>query len=113
VKPAPPCWERPVETLIARKDEIAGLAVASDEQIEACLLYVNRGEGIEILSLRAFVEDGEARLAQLLSQLRARGGGTVRFPKVHPAEVSNELLETLGFRPAGRHLLYAATARSN
>src|SRR5918995_1546103 len=29
------CWERSVETLTARKDEIAGLAVASDERIEA------------------------------------------------------------------------------
>ena len=38
---------------------------------------------------------------------------TFRFPKVHPAEISKELLETLGFRPAGAHLLYAARARSN
>ena len=37
---------------------------------------------------------------------------TLRFSKVHPAEISPELLETLGFRPAGAHLLYAATARS-
>ena len=33
------CWERSVETLTARKDDIAGLAVASDERIEAYLLY--------------------------------------------------------------------------
>ena len=33
------CWERSVETLTARKDDIAGLAVASDERIEACILY--------------------------------------------------------------------------
>ena len=36
---------------------------------------------------------------------------TFRFPKVHPAEISKELLETLGFRPAGAHRLYAATPR--
>ena len=35
------CWERSVETLTARKDDIAGLAVASDERIEAYILYVN------------------------------------------------------------------------
>jgi hypothetical protein len=46
---------------------------------------------------------------QLLSRL---GPGTVRFPKVHPAEISTALLETLGFRPTGGHLLYAARARS-
>ena len=107
------CWERSVETLTARKDEIAGLAVASDERIEAYLLYVDRGlEEVEILSLRSFVEDGGARLTQLLSQLRARGMMTFRFAKVHPAEISTELLETLGFRPAGVHHLYAAKAQS-
>jgi GNAT superfamily N-acetyltransferase len=107
------CWERSVETLTARKDEIAGLAVASDERIEACLLYVDRGvEEAEILSLRSFVEDGGARLTQLLSQLRARGMMTFWFPKVHPAEVSTELIEMLGFRRAGGHRLYAARARS-
>jgi hypothetical protein len=134
------CWERSVETLSARKDDIAGLAVASDERIEAYLLYVNPEENVEIgkfgnrdisrapavagampsfqmsrspnfqiLSLRSFVEDGGARLQQLLARL---GPGTFRFPKVHPAEISKEFLETLGFRPAGGHLLYAARARS-
>ena len=34
------------------------------------------------------------------------------FPKVHPAEISKELLETLGFRAASTHRLYAARARS-
>ena len=66
----------------------------------------------EIVSLRSFIDDGGARLRQLLSQVRAQGPGTFRFPKVHPAEISKELLETLGFRPAGRHLLFAAKARS-
>jgi GNAT superfamily N-acetyltransferase len=107
------CWERSVETLTARKDDIAGLAVASDERIEAYLLYMMRGvEGMEIMSLRSFIEDGGARLAQLLSQLRERGMGTFRFPKVHPAEISKECLEALGFRAAGGYLLHTARARS-
>jgi len=106
------CWERSVQTLTARKDDIAGLAVASDERIEAYLLYVARGVDAEIVSLRSFLEDGGARLKHLLSQLRARGMETFRFPKVHPAEISKEWLNTLGFRPAGGHLLYAARARS-
>ncbi|MEO5896607.1 MAG: GNAT family N-acetyltransferase [Vicinamibacterales bacterium] len=99
------CWERSVETLTARKDDIAGLAVASDEQIEAYLLYV----GSEIVSLRTLVEDDGARLKQLLALL---GPGTFRFAKVHPEEISQECLETLGFRPASGHLVYAARARS-
>ena len=101
----PVCWERSVETLTARKDDITGLAVASEEQIEACILYTNNRE---IVLLRSFVDDGGVRLPQLLSRL---GTGTFRFPKVHPAEISTEWLETLGFRPAGGHLLYAATLR--
>ena len=107
------CWERSVETLVARKDDIEGVAVASDERIEAYLLFVDRGdEGAEIVSLRSFIEDGGARLTQLLAQLGAQSARNVRFPKVHPAEISAELLETLGFRAAGGHLRYAATARS-
>jgi len=104
------CWERAVETLTARKDEIGGLAVASDERIEAYVLYAARGEGAEIMSLRSLIDDGGIRLKQLLSRL---GVGRFRFPKVHPAEISKELLETLGFRPAGEHLLYAGKARAN
>ena len=107
------CWQRAVETLTARKDDIAGLAVASDERIEACVLYVERGiEEAEILSLRSFVEDGGVRLKQLLSRLHARGMKTLRFPKVHPAEISKECLQTLGFSPVRGHLLYAAKAQS-
>jgi hypothetical protein len=102
------CWERSLETLTARQNDIAGLAVASDERIEACLLFV---KPVEILSLRSFVvDDGGARLKQLLARL---GTGIFRFPKVHPAEISRELLDRLGFRPAGAHLLYAARARSD
>jgi hypothetical protein len=107
------CWQRSVETLTARKDDIAGLAVASDERIEACVLYATREtEETEIVSLRSFIDDGGARLKQLLSQLRARGMAIFRFPKVHPAEISKEWLETLGFSPSGGHRLYAGTARS-
>jgi GNAT superfamily N-acetyltransferase len=107
------CWKRSVETLTARKNDIAGLAVASDERIEAYVLYLTCGMGeTEIVSLRSFIDDGGARLKQLLSQLRARGMETFRLPKVHPAEISKEFLEMLGFHSVGEHLLYAATARS-
>lgn len=99
------CWERSVETLTARKEEIAGLAVASDEQIEAYLLYIKD----EIVALRTLSEDGGARLNQLLYR---QGAGVLRIAKIHPAEISKELLETLGFRAAGGYQLHAARARS-
>ncbi len=104
------CWERSLETLTARKEDIAGLAVASDERIEACILYKKDGE---IVSLRTLVEDGGARLSQLIARLRAGGMRTFRLSKVHPAEISNGFMETLGFRVAGVSRLYAARARSD
>jgi GNAT superfamily N-acetyltransferase len=107
------CWERSVDTLTARKDDIAGLGVASDERIEAYVLYLKHGvKDAEIVSLRCFTDDGGAHLKRLLFQLRARGVETFRLPKVHPAEISEEWLEGLGFSPAGGHRLFAATARS-
>ncbi|MEO7788576.1 MAG: GNAT family N-acetyltransferase [Vicinamibacterales bacterium] len=113
--PASVCWHRSVETLTARKDDIAGFAVASDERIEAYVLYVPdaaaAGHVAEIVSLRAFVDDGGARLRQLIARLLAQGFSRCRIPKVHPAEGVAELLATLGFRPSAVHLLYAARAR--
>ena len=72
---------------MARKEEIAGLAVASDEQIEAYLLYIERGSPGPP-SLR--IEDGGARLKQLLSRVLGRPAleTPTRFPKVHPEEIS-------------------------
>jgi GNAT superfamily N-acetyltransferase len=106
------CWQRSVGTLTARKDEIAGLAVASDERIEAYLLYVKGDLETEIVALRSLIDDGGARLKQLLFQLRAQGVTSLRFAKVHPAEISKECAEALGFSAAGGHLLYAGRARS-
>jgi hypothetical protein len=95
-----------------RKDDIAGLAVASDERTEAYLLYYMKC-GLEIASPRTLMADGGAGLRQLLSRLLARDMGKFKYPKVRPTEISEELLETLGFRPAGTHLLYATKARSD
>ena len=103
------CWARSVETLTARKDEVAGLAVASDERIEAYLFYVHDERGGEILSLRSLVDDGGACLSQLLSRLDT---GEFRMGRVHPDEIPHRLMERLGFRPAGRHLLFSANART-
>ena len=83
------CWTRSVETLTARKDDIAGLAVASDERIEAYILYMKSGE---VVSLRMLIEDGGARLKQLLARLGAQDMSTLRFPKVHPAEISTRFV---------------------
>jgi hypothetical protein len=106
-------WARSVETLAARKEYISGLAVASDERIEAYVLYEDDGAAAKIMSLRSLTDDGGTRLKQLLVQLRAQGVSTARFSRVHPAEMSEGLAQTLGLHAAGTHFLYAARARSN
>ena len=109
------CWERSLETLTARKDEIGGLAVASHEGLEAYVMCRRSETGTdraaEIVSIGASVDDGGARLAALLARLRAEGVSAFRFPKVHPAEAPTPWLEALGFRPAARHRVFAATAQ--
>jgi GNAT superfamily N-acetyltransferase len=119
---SPVCWERSIETLTARKDEIAGLAVVSDERIEAYVLVVERpadteanevgpGPGprsMEIVALRSLVEDDGGRLKELLARF---GTGSFRLVKVHPAEIPENLLERLGFRRTGAHRLYAVRPR--
>ena len=104
------CWERSAEALNARKDEISGLALASDERIQAYVLYIKDGE---LLSVGSYADDGGTRLNQLLAQVRSAHAQTLWFRKVHPAEISKDLLKTLGFRPAGGHVLYAARAPSH
>jgi len=100
-------WERSIETLTARKGEIDGLAVASEERIDAYVLYIKNEH--TILSVWSGVDDGGSRLSELLRCLGPAGPGAI-FPKVHPAELSAAQLHSLGFRPAATHLLYAASA---
>jgi GNAT superfamily N-acetyltransferase len=122
------CWERSVETVTARKDDVAGLAVASDERIEAYILYMKgdvgrepdaeagsptRAPAGEIVSLRSFVDDGGARLKHLLCRLSAQGLPTFCLPKVHADEIPDGHLEQLGFHGTRRHVLYSARAHSN
>jgi hypothetical protein len=117
------CWERAVETLMAGKQTVEGMAVASDEGIEAVLLYRTERAAASsapspstvpstrVLSLRCFVEDDGARVKLLLSRLPLRDAEPVCFPKVHPSELSPEFIQALGFRAAARYRLCAASAR--
>ena len=109
------CWDRSLETLTARKDEIRGLAVASDERLEAYVMYrrpeTGADQAAEIVSIGTSADDGGARVAALLERVRAGGVSAFSFPKVHPAEVSAAWLEGLGFRPGARYRVFAAAAQ--
>jgi GNAT superfamily N-acetyltransferase len=104
--PPPASWDRSIETLTARKDAVSGLAVASEDRIEAYILYIKDGE---ILALQSFVDDGGSRLRGLVSRI---GRGAFTFPRVHPSECPEPFLAALGFRPASTHRSFAAHARS-
>lgn len=105
----PTCWERSVQTLLARKDEIEGFAVASAEQIQAYILYIED----DVVALRPLAGDGAARLRLLLTHIRAGEAGSLRLGKVHPAEISTNVLASLGFTPTASHQLLVGMARSH
>jgi hypothetical protein len=104
----PVAWARSVETLTARKDEIEGLALVSDEGIDAYVLYLK--DPPELIAVRTVVEDDGARLARLLSHFAARAPRQMQLRKVHPEELPPSLAEQLGFRAVARHILHATIA---
>jgi GNAT superfamily N-acetyltransferase len=104
------CWQRSAETLTARKADIGGFAVATDERLEACILYSMDGD---VLLLRSFFDDGGVRVKALVSRLRACGLATPRFQRVSADEIAAEWLQAAGFRAGGASGLYAADARGD
>lgn len=100
------CWARSNEALAARKHELRGFAVATDERIEAYVLYTDDGE---IMALQTLVDDGGARLCVLCAHVRGHGLETLRFSQVHPEEMASDVLATLGFHPAGAHRAFWRT----
>ena len=102
------CWARSVETLTAREVYIAGLAVASDERIEAYVVYRRSAATAEIEALRSFVDDG-GNVSSCCSR-DSIWGPYVSRRSSRPSAAA--WLERVGFRPVGTHRVYAATARS-
>ena len=106
---------RSSETLIARKDGIEGLALATVNSIAAFLLYRKLGgdAGTEIQALRALDdEDAEAAAGSLLDAVVRRTPKPLSFPRVHPDEIPREWLETWGFEPRLGHVRFGTLARS-
>jgi GNAT superfamily N-acetyltransferase len=98
-------WGRSLATLVSRRREIDGLAIASDERVEAYVLHQIRSGTCEIVAL------GAARtelLAPLLAELLRRGGAPARICKVAEDEISAARLEALGFRRKTEYIGYAA-----
>ena len=104
------CWGRSLETLTARKDDLQGVAIASDERLEAYLLYIEDGSAAEVADFRSFFGDPAVDLRALLDRARVEGTITVVFQKIYPGEIDSDTLAVLGFRPAGGHRLFAAVS---
>jgi GNAT superfamily N-acetyltransferase len=89
-------WERTAATLLARKDALHGLALASEERIQGWALWREAGDTAEVWGARGLVPP--------------LGWDRVLLPKLAEAEVPAVALERDGFRPGRRTLLYGARA---
>ncbi len=104
-------WERATETLVNRREDLEGLAIASAERLEAYILYDQQEERTDVVALGG--RDSEQRdlfLGLLLRALAARTEAALRVPKLAPDEVPATVLESLGFVAGEQYDRYAAVA---
>jgi len=107
-------WERSLETLRNRREQLEGLAVASDERIEAWLLWRRNPAGErEVVALGA-APGGRSSdiLGILVHHLSRQESSTVTVPRVCPGEVDFALLESWGFRRTAGYVAHAIDAAS-
>lgn len=106
-------WSRSLVTLKNRRAELTGLAVASDEQVEAFLLALPAATdgSVEIAALGATRGGkGAPLLGLLLRRLAVRSGRPLRLSRVSEDEVPASWLSQWGFRKECGYVGYAARA---
>ncbi len=117
-------WERAVPTLQNLKDQLHGLAIASDTRVEAYALFRDLpsqapGGRREILSLGGAELGGDdasdaSRLLEIVIRVACQAGArSVSVPKISSQEVSWAQLESLGFQKSRTYTRYAAVPDSN
>ena len=114
-------WERQLATLQNRKDQIRGLAIASDTRVEACALFrdLPRYGRREIVGLGGTIQRGDGGAdARVLLEIVLRaacqaGSLAVTIPRVSSEEVSWDWLESVGFRRKRTYTRYAGIPDSN
>jgi GNAT superfamily N-acetyltransferase len=114
-------WERELSTLQNRKDQIRGLAIASDTRVEACALFRDlpqRGRR-EIVGLGGSGPQGDggadARvLLEIVLRVACQAGSlAVTIPKVSSEEISWDRLESMGFHRERTYTRYVVIPDSN
>ncbi len=113
-------WERALPTLQNRKDQIRGLAIASDTRVEACALFRDLpGCGRrEIVGLGGTMQAGGGADAWVLMETAIRvacqaGSLAVAIPRVSDEEISWQRLESMGFQRQRTYTRYVGIPDSN
>ena len=114
-------WERAPETLQNRKDQIQGVAIASDTRVEAFALFRDLpGSGRrEIVGLGGSWQrdDGGADavvMLEIVIRVACQAGSrAVTIPRVSNQEISWDRLESLGFRKERSYTRYLGIPDAN
>ena len=102
-------WERALETLQNRKDQIRGLAIVSDTRVEACALFRDLPGRREIVGL-----GGTSVLLEIVVRVACQAGSVaVTIPRVSSEEISWDRLESMGFRRERTYTRYVGIPDSN
>ncbi len=107
----PRSWERTLATLSNRKEQISGLAVASDTRIEAWLLHFTPRDTDrrQVVAMGAAPgEQSRSLLAILMARCAGEAGTGLTIPRVSPGEIDFALLESWGYRRTRDYRSYAA-----
>ncbi len=98
-------WERQLPTLQNRKDQIRGLAIASETRVEACALFRDLPEQgrREIVGLGGAQQGDLETETRVLLEIVVRaacqaGSMTVTIPRISSEEISWDRLESMGFQ---------------
>jgi ribosomal protein S18 acetylase RimI-like enzyme len=107
-------WDRTRNTLINRKDRLAGLAIASGERLDASVLFSREDDAsIALWNLSATpAAGGAAALGLLLRELAHRESGRMTIPRMLGDEVAIDLLLDLGFKRGVETVGLAAETQS-
>jgi len=103
-------WTRQLQTLKNCKDELAGLGIMTDQNLESFLLYRADGDSRRILALGA--KKDERFLRTLLQQFYARERVPVDIPMISEQEVSFGLLHEAGFEQVKTYFRYHKVVES-